>query len=121
MKRMTAAAAMLASLAGCAAPGYEGELQSWLGRSNAELVDAWGEPGDVVVDEAGRNVFVYATVRTERKGGTSMTTNDPLTGQPVTISKPTRIETYWCKTSFAIDEDERVTSYRYEGNDCESR
>ena len=121
MKRMTAAVALLASLAGCAAPGYEGELQSWVGRSNAELVDAWGEPGDLVVDEAGRNVFVYATVRTERKGGTSMTTNDPLTGQPVTLSKPTRIETYWCKTSFTIDEDERVTHYRYEGNDCESR
>ena len=112
---------ILLAATGCAAPGYEGQLQSWVGKSNAELVNAWGEPGDVVVDEAGRNVFVYATVRTERKGGTSMTTNDPLTGQPVTLSKPTRMETYWCKTSFTIDEDETVAAYHFEGNDCEKR
>ena len=121
MRKAIMLAAALLAANGCAAPGYEGQLQSWVGKSNAELVNAWGEPGDVVVDEAGRNVFVYATVRTERKGGTSMTTNDPLTGQPVTLSKPTRMETYWCKTSFTIDEDETVAAYQFEGNDCEKR
>lgn len=119
--RLTIALTALAVTCGCAAPGYEGQLQSWVGKTNAELVDAWGEPGDVVVDKAGQNVFVYATVRTERKGGSSMTTRDPMTGQPVTLSKPTRVETFWCKTSFTIDEDERVADYRYEGNDCEKR
>lgn len=106
---------------GCAAPGYKGQLQSWIGRSNAELVDAWGEPGDVLVDKEGRNVFVYATVRTETRGGSKMSTTDPITGQPVTVTKPARVETYWCKTSFTLGEDERVVAFDYEGNDCERR
>ncbi len=113
---LVVAAVVLASA--CAAPGYAGKLQSWVGRSNAELVNTWGEPGDVLVDKEGRTVFVYATVRTETKGGTSMTTRDPLTGQPVTMSKPTRVQTYWCKTSFTLDEDEHVAAYAYDGNDC---
>ena len=112
---------VLAVAAGCAAPGYEGQLQSWVGKSNAELVSAWGEPGDILVDAQGRTVFVYATVRTETKGGTRMNTTDPITGQPVTVSKPSRVETFWCKTSFTIDEDETVASYAYDGNDCSRR
>jgi len=120
MSRLSIALA-LALATGCAAPGYEGQLQSWLGRTNAELVDAWGEPGDIVVDAQGRSVFVYATVRTEKKGGSRMSTTDPVTGQPVTVSKSSRVETYWCKTSFTIDEDETVASYAYDGNDCSRR
>lgn len=120
MKMLLPAVVALILASACAAPGYKGKLQSWVGRSNAELVDAWGEPGDVLVDKEGRTVFVYATVRTETRGGTSMTTRDPLTGQPVTMSKAKRVETYWCKTSFTLGEDERVVAYAYEGNDCEA-
>jgi hypothetical protein len=118
MKLLPPAVAALVLTAACAAPGYKGKLQSWVGRTNAELVDAWGEPGDVLVDKEGHTVFVYATVRTETRGGTSMTTRDPITGQPVTMSKAKRVETYWCKTSFTLGEDERVVDYAYEGNDC---
>jgi len=119
MRAFSLAAVVLASA--CAAPGYEGKLQSWLGRSNAELVNAWGEPGDVLVDKDGRTVFVYATVRTETRGGASVGTRDPLTGQPVTLSKPKRVDTYWCKTSFTLGEDEHVVDYAYDGNDCGSK
>jgi len=119
MRAFLLAAVVLASA--CAAPGYEGKLQSWLGRSNAELVNAWGEPGDVLVDKDGRTVFVYATVRTETRGGASVGTRDPLTGQPVTLSKPKRVDTYWCKTSFTLGEDEHVVDYAYDGNDCGSK
>lgn len=121
MRRILLATLAIALASACAAPGYRGKLQSWVGKSNAELVDAFGEPGDVVVDKEGRSVFVYATVRTETKGGKSMTTRDPLTGQPITMSKPKQVETYWCKTSFTLGEDDRVVSFAYEGNDCESR
>ncbi|MGD9292503.1 MAG: hypothetical protein PVJ48_06475, partial [Gammaproteobacteria bacterium] len=67
MKRKLLMASVLAVLQGCAAPGYEGPLQSWIGRTHAELVDAWGEPGDVLTDRQGRTVLVYATVRTETR------------------------------------------------------
>ena len=120
MKRFWSAITVIAA-AGCAAPGYEGQLQSWVGKSNAELVGAWGEPGDVVVDRQGRTVFVYATVRTETSGGTRMSTTDPITGQPITVSKPSRVETFWCKTSFTLGENETVVDYAHEGNDCARR
>jgi hypothetical protein len=118
MKRNMLMVSVLALLQGCAAPGYEGQLQSWIGRTNAELVDVWGEPGDVLTDRQGRTVLVYATVRTETRGGTSMSTTDPITGQPVSVSKPARVETFWCKTSFTLAEDETVAAYSYDGNDC---
>ena len=118
MKRKLLMASVLAVLQGCAAPGYEGQLQSWIGQTHAELVDAWGEPGDVLTDRQGRTVLVYATVRTETRGGTSMSTTDPITGQPVSVSKPARVETFWCKTSFTLAEDETVAGYSYDGNDC---
>jgi hypothetical protein len=121
MERWLLFGAVLALGTGCAAPGYEGQLQSWVGRTNAELVNAWGEPGDVIVDEAGRTVFVYATVRTETSGGTRMSTTDPITGQPISVSKPSRVQTFWCKTSFTLGEDETVVAYDYDGNDCQKR
>jgi hypothetical protein len=47
-----------------------------------------------------------------------MSTTDPITGQPVSVSKPARVETFWCKTSFTLAEDETVAAYSYDGNDC---
>jgi hypothetical protein len=114
-------AALIAAMAigACTAPGYKGQLQSWVGKSNSELVNTWGEPAEVVNDAEGRPVFVYATVRTETKGGTSM--GDPITGQPIKLSKAKTVKTFWCKTTFTIGEDERVEDFTYEGNDCEKR
>ncbi len=118
MKQKLLAAFVLLALQACAAPGYEGKLQTWIGRTSAQLIDAWGEPGDVLTDGQGRTVLVYAKVRSETRGGTSMSATDPITGQPVSVSRPTRVETFWCKTSFTLDEDETVAAYAYDGNDC---
>jgi len=107
---MPAALIAVMAIGACTAPGYKGQLQSWV-----------GEPAEVVNDAEGRPVFVYATVRTETKGATSMGTTDPITGQPIKLSKAKTLKTFWCKTTFTIGEDERVEEFTYEGNDCEKR
>lgn len=111
-------------LAGCATTAnYEKLLSSWVGHSELELIRAWGSPvgqyesGGVrfVTYEQRRNVFIPGTnptYQTNIIGNTAYTTavgGSPAYNIPLS-----------CRTTFEI-QNERVTSWRWEGNGCKSR
>jgi hypothetical protein len=51
-------AAMFLGAAGCAAP--RANMQSWLGRPEADLVASWGAPQTSVPDHQGGKVLIYS-------------------------------------------------------------
>jgi hypothetical protein len=55
--------ALCFALSGCAS--LESEVQPWMGRTKAELIDAWGPPLSTQSDGQGGIVLYYA-----RSGGT---------------------------------------------------
>ena len=88
----------IAWLAGCATTGnYEDMLKTWVGRSEDELVQAWGPPSSVY-QSANAKYFTYARSKTCGAG------NDAIT-------------TCLCSTSFELA-NKRITSWRWDGNGC---
>ena len=117
---LLAVTAMIA--AGCATtPKYDSQLQPWVGRSQGELFGEWGAPSNVITNDQGNTVLVYHKERAEKKGGMSMNVGGSFPGgnQPIGASKGSKTIIHYCDTSFVLDASNRITSYSYEGDDCE--
>jgi hypothetical protein len=57
---------MAVALAACAdrmdgAQNFSEAVDAWVGRSDRELIDSWGEPTEVADGSKGRKVLVYKT------------------------------------------------------------
>ena len=93
--------------------GYENMLNSWLGKSENELIASWGIPdGSYEKKIEGVNVK-YLTYNATRNVYIPDANNmgTALSGSFVSRS---------CKTIFAVDKDDSVIfSWKYEGNDCQ--
>jgi hypothetical protein len=97
MRRSVISLVAITWLAGCATTGnYEDMLKTWVGRSEDELVQAWGPPSSVY-QSAGAKYFTYARSRTCGAGHGSITC--------------------LCTTSFELANN-RITSWRWDGNGC---
>ncbi len=111
-------------LSGCATTAnYEKLLSSWVGQSEVDLLRSWGPPqqqyqsGEVkfLTYDRRSNVFVPGTAPTFQTniiGNTAYTT--AIGGSPA-YNIPTA-----CRTTFEVQND-RVTTWRWEGNACRSR
>jgi hypothetical protein len=88
-------------LEGCAAAypttdNYEAMLKTWVGRSEAELVQTWGPPSSVYQSANGK-YFTYAKSKTCSYGKDAFTCV--------------------CNTTFELASD-HIRSWRWDGNGC---
>lgn len=100
----------LASCALATSEKYEKQLNSWMGQPEEALVSSWGIPdGNYERKVEGVNVK-YLTYNSTRNVYIPDANNmgTALSGNFVARS---------CKTSFAI-EDDKIVSWKYDGNDC---
>jgi hypothetical protein len=114
---------MFATLAaGCATTsGYDAELQSWVGRGQAELFGDWGAPSDVMKNEQGATVLLYHQERSYRKGGGSINMGGAMggaSGTPVKAKQTGKLVIKYCDTRFTLDSSNNIASYSYDGNEC---
>ena len=109
------------SLVACATTAnYEKILSTWVGSSEIELIRKWGPPQQsyetngkkFITYVRTRNVYIPGTnpsYTTTYIGNTAYTNTVAGTaGQNIGMS---------CKTTFELEND-RITSWRWEGNDC---
>ena len=77
---------------------YRQQLQNWVGMSQEALYYSWGEP-DSVIYPAPADEVVYSAISNDSYG------------------LPPQNDTYYCKTSFTIQNSE-VIDYSFNGDDC---
>ena len=98
---------------------YDKFLQSWVGRSEADLVATWGAPAFMENITTDRQIFVYIKQKT-----IVMPDEDPnyalLGGDSIYISSNAGMEQaydYYCQTIFTTTND-IITGYSWEGDGC---
>lgn len=119
--------AVLLFLTACAAStttDYQTGLQKWVGQSDQQLYQAWGQPNNVfpVTDETSVVTFIttdkgpvdgnttpYAGVEVDYPAITSTNYGSNLSNNDDSF--------YYCKTSFTITNGE-VIDYTFNGDDC---
>ena len=112
---------LLCGLAACATTEkYEAILESWIGKSENALVEAWGPP-DSVYETDGTKYLSYAKSGTHYVPGTFPTYRTTIVGNTRHTHSyggtPGYIYNQNCKTSFAIIA-KTIKKWRWEGNAC---
>lgn len=123
-------------MSGCATVAkYEAKLNTWVGASEDALISAWGVPDKVYQMRDGKKAIEFRRKETVQTGGYTYTTpqttyesgtigDKSYSGTSTTYvvtTEPVRKYRTYCKTSFIIDANAKVISWRHEGNDCVSR
>src|SRR5712691_308998 len=111
-------------VAGCATTeNYEKMLASWIGASEDQLVSVWGPPDRVYNTDSSK----YLTFARSAQGyvpGTAPSYQSQIIGNQVFTQQvggsPGFAFTRQCITTFTIT-NERVSSWRWEGNACKSK
>ena len=98
---------------------YETLLQSWLGKSEAELVETWGAPVNMETIGPGRQIFVYIKSRQVNIEGSAMP--EQYLGQNSLYTQNTdsftQTLTYYCQTTFTT-QDDIIVDYSFTGDGC---
>lgn len=90
---------------------YETKLNTWLGHDINELITAQGYPSNEYTMPNGNKMYTWLWI------GNTLVTSNYIQYLNMTL---TNAVTYWCKTSFTVDNSGRITNWRYEGNACKS-
>lgn len=127
IKKALLVAVLAILLPGCATTSkYEAKLNSWVGSPAQSLVNSWGYPASQMTAPDGNTVYVYS-----RSGSfvmpTTTTTNAQVSaygnsayGTATTTTSGGGVITMACTTYFEIGQDQRVVSWRWQGNSCKS-
>ncbi len=98
---------------------YENMLQSWVGKSEAQLVTDWGAPTSMETIGPDRQVFVYIKQRQITVPGEAP--NYTALGEDAEYNNfgDSLGETfdYFCKTTFTTQND-IIVNYSWEGDSC---
>lgn len=98
---------------------YDDYLESWIGKSEAELVETWGGPVKMENLGAGRQLFVYMKQKTVMEPGANpqdvnfgnyslySPANDAMQSETV----------YYCETTFTTEND-IIVDYSWAGDAC---
>ena len=110
----------LMSLMACASvQNYDDYLESWIGKSEAELVETWGAPMKMENLGAGRQLFVYMKQKTVMEPGADPQSLDfgnySLYNPDNDIMQSETI--YYCETTFTTEND-IITDYSWAGDAC---
>ena len=117
------------SLAACGSlsngQSYSSDLQKWVGRSEYQLYNAWGEPENEFFVTPDKKVVVY--VQTYASGQPDyygdelyyqgMGEDRGIIGDLFGPPKEKQIDDYYCKTSFVI-QNSMVVDYNFNGDYC---
>lgn len=106
-----------------ASQNYNKQLQKWVGTTQQDLLNNWGEPDNVFYLTPRKFVITY--VKVEQKpidGNTKPYAGTEIYYAPIEVPSygyPSNgsYNTYYCKTSFTIT-DNIVTDYTFNGDDC---
>ena len=105
-------ASFLFFIYGCATTAkYEAILNTWMGSNVNNLISSWGPPSDEYTMPNGNKMYTWLWV------GNTLVTSNYNKFLKMTL---TNAVTYWCKTTFTVDNNDRITNWRYEGNACRS-
>lgn len=113
------------ALSACATTSkYEAVLASWVGSTENELVASWGPPAGLYTTPDGSRVLTYNSEGNMYLPGTAPTYQSTIIGntvytKPVGGVAPTNIHLS-CKTNFTVVNG-RITTWRWQGNNCTSR
>jgi hypothetical protein len=112
---------LLIVLAACAtSENYEALLESWVGKSENALIQAWGPP-DSVYETTGTKYLSYTRSGTAYVPGIAPTYRTRVIGKTAYTHSYGGTSGYVynrrCKTSFALVEG-IISKWRWEGNDC---
>lgn len=114
------------SISGCATQAkYKAVLDSWIGKPEQSLVDAWGYPANQMTAPNGNKVYVYSSSG-QIVMPTTTTTNAHVTGYgnsaygtATTTSYGGQVINLGCTTYFEIYGG-TVVRWNYQGNNCKS-
>jgi hypothetical protein len=115
---------LLGSVAACASTeAYEAKLNTWLGKAEIALVEAWGPP-DSFYEVGGKKYLTYLSASTGYIPGTAPIYHSRIVGDTVHThahgGTPGAVYTLSCKTIFTV-EGGVIRDWRWQGNDCRSR
>ncbi|MBT5047524.1 MAG: hypothetical protein HOM58_03400 [Rhodospirillaceae bacterium] len=124
MMRRLPALLLLCTLAACATTErYEAILESWVGKTENALVQAWGPP-DSVYETSGTKYLTYTKTGTQYVPGTPPTYRTIVNGKTSHTraygGTPGYLYSQNCKTSFSIV-NEIIQKWRWEGNACRAQ
>ncbi len=99
--------------------GYETMLQSWVGKSEAQLVTTWGAPASMETIGPGRQLFVYikqhqVTVPGEAPNYTALGEDSEYNNFGDSLDETFD---YYCRTTFTT-QDDIIVNYSWEGDGC---
>lgn len=100
-------------------PGYNEQLESWVGVSEEHLVDNWGMPDSTFTLDADTRVLTYVEYDGEgdREVYSGQIYYPAISGQNFPGPNPDGENIEYCKISFTVD-NSVVTGYNFNGDDC---
>lgn len=139
MKLQPLSVSLALFLTACATTaGYEAVLNTWVGSTDSNLIDAWGPPDNTYTMSDGRTIVTYSRSQTTVLPGITYTTpqttysngtingdvNASYSGTTTTYVQhqgPAQVFTKVCVTRFTVSQDHHIESWRWEGNACKAR
>lgn len=120
------AASALSLLSSCCdTDAYEAQLQTWVSRSESDLLSYWGIPSQTYTIDGSTKLLTFHRSRTQFIQGTpaSVTTekeykeNKTRKTTYYNNGTPDRVVTYSCTTTFTI-KNKKVIAWKWNGDDC---
>ena len=98
---------------------YETFLQSWVGKSEAKLVETWGAPDQMQTIGPNRQIFVYIKSQNTNIAGAAMPAEylGPDSMYTQNTDAFTQRLTYYCQTTFTA-QNNIIVDYSFEGDGC---
>jgi len=88
---------------------YEAILNTWIGADVNNLIASWGPPSEEYSMPNGNKMYTWLWV------GNTLVTSNYNKFLNMTL---TNAVTFWCKTTFTVDNYGRISGWHYEGNAC---
>ncbi len=122
---------LLIFMTGCATESqYARNMATWNDHYADELVGKWGPPTRNMILPNGNALYVYdvadqyTTAAVQFNGSSTVQDNSYgrqyYVNQTPGITVPGQTIVNWCSTFFEIDQDQKIVSVRYQGNNCTS-
>ena len=115
MKKILAILVLGLLISGCATKsGYKTLLESWLGKTENQLVSSWGYPIGSYVKEDGTKIITYQSSGSYTLPGETVI--DSMTGFPTNTAGQTVLTK--CTTRFRISTSGKILGASAQGNSC---
>jgi len=99
---------------------YMRNVKAWVGHTPAELITQWGEPTQVISDQ-GKQYYIYMV--NKNVGLNEVTAYGGINEENAVypLQNPQVYNTnLFCQTTFVV-QDEEITDWSFNGNDCVAR